>query len=34
VAQAWGVGEILRIMKAYGLTAGIAKQQKAELHPA
>jgi predicted glycogen debranching enzyme len=34
VAQAWGVGEILRIMKAYGLTAGIAQQQKEELLPA
>ena len=34
VAQAWGVGEILRVMKAYGSTATITQPQKEELHPA
>ena len=34
VAQAWGVGEILRVMKAYGSSATITQPQKEELHPA
>jgi glycogen debranching enzyme len=34
VAQAWGVGEILRVIKAYGLNTTVSQKQKEELSPA